>query len=172
METVNCYVHWSYLCFILTLQSKYLIAKHDYFIHPIEQHSNGHRAQQEITVFCFLSTHHAYWPSSNQFESTIMLGETILLVPGLANFVPKFTNSNNCEKVTVGYISLHQQYSTRLCFERTICCLKYMLAFSSSFYSSVVFLEQVGKRLKLTLELVKKDMEISKLQVIALVSRS
>lgn len=37
--------------------------------------------------------------------------------------------------------------------------------FCSLFLSSFTFLEQVYKRLKLTLELVKKEMEISKLQV-------
>jgi hypothetical protein len=58
----------------------------------------------------------------------------------------------------LSYVLLKEQYVVQsACY---LSCLP--------FYSNVVlvFLEQVDKRLKLTLELVKKDMEISKLQVI------
>ena len=65
------------------------------------------------------------------------------------------------------FLNIHESLELLICCWNLIICFIIHLLYLGRFSEpSFTYLEQVYKRLKLTLELVKKEMEISKLQVI------
>jgi hypothetical protein len=64
------------------------------------------------------------------------------------------------------FLSIHESSESLICCWNLNIYFIHLLFFGWFSDPSFTYLEQVYKRLKLTLELVKKEMEISKLQVI------